>query len=481
MDENTIFQPQPSQTRPQSTVEIQGDMAFQRNVLTNNPVVPFPPQELPTSPSPSIFFKIIKIFLGITVVLTVFFLIYNFVLPKFFPAKINQVKLVYWGLFEDASTVDPIIADFQKEHPNIKIEYSKQDIERYMDKLVTRSNNGNGPDIFKFHNTWVSQLSDLLLPLPQSVISKEDFSKNYYPVVKSDLVKNGAIYGMSLQIDTLNLYVNRDLFQAAGLKAPTDWIEFGNTARQLTVKDENNNIKTAGTAMGTSNNITHAPDIISMLFVQNGVDLNDMPSNLQAASDALRFYSSFAKPSGNVWDDTLNESIKAFAGGSLAMYFGYFRDFFTIKSISPNLSFDIYPVPSLPNRNITIASYWAEGISSKTKHQKEAISFMQYLAKKETAQKLFAEKSKTKKFGEPYARMDLSESLSNSIVYPFVASAPFAVSSFFADGTFDNGINSKMNSFLNAAVDSILKGTSSQDASETLSEGITQTLKQYGQ
>lgn len=472
MDENTIFKPIDA---------IQREAGIQPEISVSNPIVAPPPPELPSEPSPSILVKILKILLGVAIVLAIVFTVYNLVLPKLMPAKINKATLVYWGLQEDVSIVAPIIADFEKEHPNIKVEYSKLDIDQYMDKLVIRSGNGNGPDVFRFHNTWVPQLLNLLLPLPNSVLTKEDFSKNYYSVAKSDLIKNGAIYGIPLQIDTLNLYINRDLFQAAGLKAPTSWIEFGNYARQLTVKDEKNSIKTAGAAMGTSNNITHAPDIISMLFVQNGVNLNDMSSNLQAVGEALNFYSTFALPTANVWDNTLDESIKVFASGSLAMYFGYSGDFFTIKSLNPNLSFDIYPVPNLPGQNATIASYWVEGISSKTKYQNQAILFMQYLARKETAQKLFAEESKVRNFGEPYARVDLAESLNNSVAYPFVASAPSAVSSFFVDGTHDNGLNSKMNSYLNAAVDSILKGASPQTAAETLSQGATGVLKQYGQ
>lgn len=472
MDENAIF-------KPINTIRQEAGIA--QEVAPANPVVSPPPPELPSAPTPSIFFKILKILLGVAVIVGIIFFIYNIILPKLMPAKINQTRLVYWGLFEDAQVVVPIIADFEKAHPNIKIEYSKQDVDQYRDRLITRSNNGNGPDIFRFHNTWLPELSDFLLPLPNSVISKEDFSKNYYPVVRSDLVRQGAIYGIPLQIDTLNLFINRDLFQAAGLKPPTTWIEFGNYARQLTVKDENNIIKTAGAAMGTFSNITHAPNIISMLFVQNGVNLKDMSSNLPAASDALNFYSTFALPSANVWDDTLDESIKAFASGTLAMYFGYSSDFFTIKAMNPGLSFDIYPVPNLPGQNATIASYWVEGISSKTKYQKEAIIFMQYLAQKETAQKLFTEESKMRNFGEPYARVDLAESLSNTIAYPFVASAPSAVSSFFVDGTADNGLNSQMNNLLNTAVDSILKGTSPQTATETLSQGVSQVLQQYGQ
>ena len=472
MDENPIFR---------DVNVFQNAGGIEPEIPGKNPIPSPVPSELPSAPPPSMFFKILKILLGAVIVLGVIFAVYNMVLPKFFPTKINQAKLTYWGLQEDAAVVAPIIADFEKEYPNIKVEYSKEDSNQYKDKLTTRIKNGNGPDIFRFHNTWVSELSDLLLPLPNSVISKEDFSKNYYPTTRTDLIKNGAIYGIPLQIDTLNLFINRDLFQAAGLIAPATWIDFVNYAKQLTVKDENNNIKTAGAAMGTFSNITHAPDIISMLFVQNGVNLNNMSSGLQAAGDALNFYSSFAMPKANVWDDTLDQSIKAFAAGSLAMYFGYSWDFFTIKSMNPNLSFDIYQVPSLPGQNITIASYWVEGVSSKTKHQKEAFLFMQYLARKETAQKLFTEESKTRNFGEPYARVDLSESLSNSIVYPFVQSAPSAVSSFFVDGTYDNGLNSKVNGYLNTAVDSILKGTTPQVAAETLYKGVSQVLKQYGQ
>jgi len=472
MDENDIFKPIGS---------LQNEAGVPSEIPLENPVNSPPPLDLPSAPPPSKFFNFLKILLGIIIVLGIIFVIYNKALPKFSPGKINQVTLVYWGVLEDPSTVAPIISDFEVAHPNIKIEYSKQDMDQYRDRLITRSNNGNGPDIFSFHNTWLPELSGLLLPLPGSVISKDDLSKDYYPVVKTDLVRNGAIYGVPLEIDTLNLFINRNLFQAAGLKAPETWIDFMNYARQLTVKDDKNNIKTAGAAMGTSGNITHAPDIMSLLFAQDGVNPDDMSSNLPAVSDALNFYTSFALSDGNVWDGTLDESIKAFSSGTLAMYFGYSWDFFTIKSINPDLSFDIYPVPGLPGQSMTIASYWAEGISSKSKHQQEALLFMQYLISQETAQKLFAEETKTRNFGEPYARVDLAPTLSDSIAYPFVVSAASAVSSYFVDGTYDDGLNSKMNSYLNTAVDSILQGGSPQTAAETLSQGASQTLRQYGQ
>ncbi|MDO8583364.1 MAG: sugar ABC transporter substrate-binding protein [bacterium] len=471
MDDNTIFKPQPNI----------GVEATQPEVLVNNPITASPPQALPSEPPPSPIFKIIKIILGIVIVLAMSFVILKFVLPRFFPSAVSKTTLTYWGLWEDSPQMIPIISDFERDNPSIKIEYSKQDIKQYRERLMTRTNGGNGPDIFRFHNSWMPMLLDILLPLPNSVISKEDFYKNYYPVAKNDLIRNGAIYGIPLQIDTLNLYVNKDLFQSAGLNPPTTWIEFENYSRQLTVKDADGNIKTAGAAMGTFDNITHAPSIVSMLLVQNGVNLNDISSNSQAASDALKFYASFSMSSGSVWDNNFDQSIKVFSSGSLAMYFGYSFDFFTIKAINPDLSFDIVPVPNLSGQNTTIANYWVEGVSMKSKHQKEALLFMKYLTQKEVEQKLFAEESKTRNFGEPYARVDLADSLKNSIVYPFVASAPTAVSSFFVDGTYDDGINAKMNTYLSNAINSILQGTSPESAAETLSQGVSQVLGQYGQ
>jgi ABC-type glycerol-3-phosphate transport system substrate-binding protein len=163
------------------------------------------------------------------------------------------------------------------------------------------------------------------------------------------------------------------------------------------------------------------------------------------------------------------------------MYFGYSEDYFKIKAINPNLAFEIHHVPILSNEwDFTIANYWANGVSSVTKHQKEAFLFMQYLASKEVAQKLFIEQSKTRSFGKPYARIDLANSLKNSTAYSFIVNAPDAVSSYFIDGTYDNGINSKTNNLLNVAVDSILKGESPDNAANTLSSGILPILKHYG-
>lgn len=427
--------------------------------------------------------KILAILIGLLVVVGFIAIIIFVALPNFSKTSLGgQVTLTYWGLWEDKKIMQAVISDFERENPNIKIDYSKQDIDQYRNRLLTRTNNGTGPDIFRFHNTWYPMISSILLPLPSDTISKDEFLRTFYPVTQKDLIKNGAIYGIPLEIDTLALFINNQLFQSAGLGSPVTWNDFINNARAMTVKDENGKIKTAGAAMGTYENVIHAPDILSLLFIQNGVDFNNIEGSSDKIQGALSFYTSFTTDENNVWDNTLDSSLLAFSKGNLGMFFGYSWDYFTIKQFNPNLSFQIVPVPQLPNQNITLASYWAEGVSSKSKHQKEALLFMKFLAKKDTAAKLYSEQAKTRAFGEPYARIDLADTLKASPdVYTFISQAPDATSSIFVDSTFDDGLNQQVNAYLENAVNSVINNSSTETAFDDFSKGVSQVLLKYGQ
>ncbi len=455
MGENILFKPNPAEQKPSQNMSSK-EISFHET--------PPPSSKLPIS-------LILKLALGSLVLIFIGFLVFGFLIPKIFTnLKQEEVEILYWGVEKDLKLMDPIIAEFESKYTNIKINYAKQDLNQYRERLIARADIGTGPDIFQFHNTWLSMLKSIIQPIPENVLPKEDFTQNYYPVIKKDIVDRGAIYGVPLGIDTLSLYINKSIFDASGLDEPKTWIDFANFSRALTVKDETGKIKTAGAAMGLSSNVNYASDIVSMLMSQNGVDLRNISGNLEATADAMNFYVSFAQFGSNVWDETLDNSIRAFASGQLAMYFGYARDFTLIKSMNPNLTFEIHPVPTLPDRFKTVASYWVEGISSKTKHQKEAFIFLKFLTEKENILKL----------NSPPARIDLAENFKNNPnLNPFLEGAKNAVSSYFVEGTFDNGLNTKMNTSLYSALDSILNGTPPESASQTFSEAFSQVLKEY--
>lgn len=482
--------PEAPKMAPQPIAEMPKAASVVPQQLSPVPAAP-PPGLPPTAPLggipenvPSAKFslgKILKVLGLILGVVAIGFLIFGVIIPFLNKDKATEVQLTYWGLWENESVMKSVIADFEKANPKIKVKYEKRDIKQYRETVTTRIQNGNGPDIYAYHSTWYPMFSNLLAPLSNDVIKKDDFKAQYFPVVQNDVVKNGAIYGLPEGVDTLALFINKDIFAAAGLDTPTTWDTFSSVSRKLTVKDEEGKIKTAGAAIGTFDNINNAPDIASLLFAQNGADIKNLSSTAKNSTDALAFYTSFAKGDASVWDDTLDPSLLMFTKGSLAMYFGYSYDVFAIRASNPGLPFEVHEVPHVPGRDTTIASYWVDGVSIKSQHQKEAMLFMKFLAQKETQQKIFSAASKTRLFGQLYARKDLADTLKdNEYAYPFVSQAKDASSSFFAANTYDNGLNSQTNAYLGNAIRSILNNTSPETALETLSAGVSQVLSRYG-
>ncbi len=426
--------------------------------------------------------KIILIIAGIILILIILFIL---IIPKNQRGK--DVTLVWWGLWEDSSTMQSVIDSFEKQNPQIKIEYIKQDPEKYRDTVLTRIKNGTGPDIFRYHNTWAPVFYDILAPLPKDVITADDFKKQYYPVIQNDLMQNGAIYGIPIGIDSIALFINTDLLNDAGLSVPKDWKQFIDAARKMTVKDASTKkIQTSGAALGTYENIKHAPDILSLMFLQQGIDMKKIAQSKEDIINAIRFYTSFSRGDEAIWDGTLDNSMLAFARGHVAMYFGLSWDVFDIEQLKANdLKYEIHAVPSLVGgKNISVVSYWAEGVSSRSKNQKEAMLFMHYLTQKDTLQRFYTSSSKSRAFGEPYPRVDMAQELkSNPIVYPFISQLGNSGSSYFVSDTHDGdtGLNKRANSYLENAINAIVNDNSSIESEVgTLLEGVAKVIEENG-
>lgn len=454
---------------PQSPISRQlNSTSIQEPTLQQAPPVPLTPPPSGESPktlkSSILSFKnILKLFIGLFAIILLLVVLFGVVFPKM-TKNTSSSELTVWGVM-DQKTMDSALADFKSQNPQIKVTYEKEDPKDYRDRLVSKIKNGTGPDIFMFNNTWYKELSDVLLPIPSDVMKKNTFDNFYYPVVKKDLVKNGAIYGIPLGIDTLALYVNTDLFKQNSQTVPKTWDDFVTVARSLTVKDQTGSIKTSGGALGTYDNVLHASDLFSLLMVQDGVDLGTL-SPKEKISDALNFYTSFAQQDSKIWDTTLDPSVLAFSKGNLAMLFGFYSDYQNIKSANPNLHFDIAPVPQLTGQVINIANYLAYGISARGTHQKETILLMKYLSQKGMAEKLSV----------PSAIV--GEKATNGPTSVFSSQAQTAVSSYLSSQT-DDGINSKLSSALSSVINAILNGTQTTDSgAENLMSSFSQTLNQ---
>ncbi len=389
----------------------------------------------------------------------------------------KQVSLEYWGLWEPSETMTQVIKDYQDKNPGVTIKYNKQSHKDYRTRVQSAMATENGPDIFRFHASWVPMLKENLAPLPSAIMSTSDFQNTFYPAAVQQLQSNGQLVGIPLMYDGLALYYNTEIFKTAVLEPPKSWSDLRTSASKLTIK-EGTTIKRAGIALGNATNVEHFSDVLGILMLQNGADLTKPMS--KEVGDSLVFYSNFVK-ADKVWDDSLPSSTIAFARGDAAMMFAPSWRAHEIKTINPDLKFATVPLPQLSDKRIGWASYWAEGVSNKSKNKDEAWKFIKYLSSKEIQQKLYASQAQTRSFGELYSRKDLADELAKDpMLAAFAQDAPYATGWYLNSYTHDAGLNDQLIQYYQDAVTSLIQGKNIDEVQKTLDAAVSQIVRQYG-
>ncbi|NCN87517.1 MAG: extracellular solute-binding protein [Candidatus Pacebacteria bacterium] len=388
----------------------------------------------------------------------------------------KKTQITYWGLWETSDVLEQAFTEFETLNPGVEVVYQKQSHLDYRQRLQTAVASGNGPDIFRYHSSWVPMLSDDLSALPSKVMTTDVYQQTFYPVAAQMLQLNGQIVGIPLMYDGLALYYNKEVLDAAGEQPPTSWTELKTLASKLTVRS-GNDIKRAGLAVGNASTTEHFSDIIGLLMLQNGGDPTDLTT--KEAQEAMIFYTNFVAKD-RVWDDKLPSSTVAFAREDAAMMLAPSWRAHEVLEINPNLDFGIVSTPTLGSKRIAWASFWAEGVSSKSTNKDASWELLKYLSSKEVMQKLYNEQSKTRAFGEIYSRVDLANTLaSDPLVAPFLADAPYAQSRYLTSYTHDKGLNDNLIKYYQDAVNALLKGDDITKVIDTLSLGSQQVLRQY--
>ncbi len=283
------------------------------------------------------------------------------------------VRLEVWGVFDDSDAYTEIFNDYQKMNPYIgQITYRKLPLETYKEDLLNALAAGKGPDIFMIRNAWRGSFEDKVVPAPDTSVTEKQFRDAFVDVAVDDFVSDGKIYGVPLSVDSLGLYYNKDIFNAAGITGPpVTWEELLLDVQKLNSIDGLGNVNQSAIALGTAYNINRSTDILTALMFQMGSSINQTKEGRTEFSDensrrALDFYTQFARVGSNYysWNPRLHYSIDAFYEGTLGMMINYSYHSATIRQKNAKLNFGVAPLPQFAGRApVNIANYWGFAVA----------------------------------------------------------------------------------------------------------------------
>ena len=403
--------------------------------------------------------------------------------PSSAPTNAKQtITLTYFGLWEPSTVMKPVIDEFEKQNPNIKISYQLQSPQDYQDRVKTALESQNSPDIVRLHATWLPIFATDLFPAPANTVSATELTTNFYPIAAKSLVSGTQVYGVPMTMESLALYINNAMFQQKSLSAPVTWSDVLTAAQSLKEVDPlTGKLTRAGIALGNTTNVEHWSDIVSLMLLQAGVKLSK-PTGPEVSA-TLQYYTDFVGKH-RVWDDTLPPSTVAFANEKVAMIIAPTWRAPEIKAINPTLSWKTVPVPQLPDSDtVNWTSFWFEAVGKNSKHPTEAWKFLSFLASAKAQQLLFDAAVTDREFPQPPANKAVANlAQNNPVIAPYILSLPTALTFYTAGYTRDSatGLNSRLIKYLQDAINATAQNQETAKALETLNNGFTQVLSQYG-
>ena len=135
-----------------------------------------------------------------------------------------------------------IIENFEKENPDIHIEYLGLSSGDALSKYQTAIAAGETPDVGGFNNAWAATLigQNHCVALDDMFAAwdgSKDMEDGYMQICRTQN-KDGKLYMMPTSANFITLWTNDEMFEKAGLEAPKTWDEFFEDAKLLTDKDK---------------------------------------------------------------------------------------------------------------------------------------------------------------------------------------------------------------------------------------------------
>lgn len=152
----------------------------------------------------------------------------------------TEGDITWWGWTPDKPLADKLIAAFNEEYPDIKVEFVSKPIDTYDSVLGPAITSSDGPDVFNVApgsanggvDTFQAGAIDLGPAVEEALGA--DWQDQLAASGVDGLSVDGKVVGLSAgAVYSGSLWINQDIFDANGLSAPTDYEEWVNVCETL--------------------------------------------------------------------------------------------------------------------------------------------------------------------------------------------------------------------------------------------------------
>lgn len=152
----------------------------------------------------------------------------------------TDISYMLWGSPQEGEVWKKIAAGFEATHPDIKVNVEVADWDSYWEKLRVLMAGGTPPDVFAMdaplYPDWQSR--GVLMNLQPYLDKDPTILDGVYPITLEAYKTPEGYFGLPRDFQTIVLYYNKDMFDAAGQSYPTEnwtWDDFRAAAKALTL------------------------------------------------------------------------------------------------------------------------------------------------------------------------------------------------------------------------------------------------------
>lgn len=205
-------------------------------------------------------------------------------------AEAEKTVITYWNGFTgtDGEVMQSIIDTYNATNTlNVEVQMERVSWDTLYQQLATSLPVGEGPDITAFATERIGGYAEsgAILPIDDIYDSGQVDSSKIPEVFNENLQYDGNYYGVPVNIASLILYYNKDLFDAAGIDYPTsDWTWDDLEKAALALTQEVNGEQQYGFGMATNNTIQMWPIMIwagGGDFIQDGKSVFNSSENVE--------------------------------------------------------------------------------------------------------------------------------------------------------------------------------------------------------